>query len=99
LSITIDPQHDTAPVLSKYARQWDADPNGWLFLSGDLGRIKEVAGRFGLQFWPESSYITHTVQTAIVDRAGRLAAVIEGASYNLVHLSDLIDVALQQPPC
>src|SRR3954467_7558111 len=32
-SITIDPDHDTPPVLADYARKYQAGP-GWLFLTG-----------------------------------------------------------------
>jgi protein SCO1 len=90
LTITIDPQHDTPAVLSDYARRWNADPKGWFFLTGKLDYIREVAKRFGLVFWPESGYVTHTVQTAIVDADGTLAAVVEGTSYNLIHLLELV---------
>lgn len=43
LSITCDPQHDTPSQLRAYARQFDADPQGWLFLTGDMHYIRRIA--------------------------------------------------------
>src|SRR5207247_989594 len=34
LSITIDPQYDTPDVLLRYAKIWNAGPEGWRFLTG-----------------------------------------------------------------
>ncbi|MEE3370464.1 MAG: SCO family protein [Planctomycetota bacterium] len=43
LSITCDPETDTPDQLRSYARQFDADPQRWLFLSGDLQYIRRIA--------------------------------------------------------
>lgn len=34
VSITVDPEHDTPEVLSRYAERYGADPQRWLFLTG-----------------------------------------------------------------
>lgn len=34
LSFTVDPTHDTVPVLKSYAEQHGADPEAWRFLTG-----------------------------------------------------------------
>ena len=39
VSITVDPQHDTPQVLSRYAERYGADPRRWLFLTGDKRAI------------------------------------------------------------
>lgn len=44
LSITCDPEVDTPQRLSEYAQQLGADRRQWLFLTGDLGYIRRVAG-------------------------------------------------------
>ena len=94
LSITIDPQYDTPTVLSEYARRWQADGESWRFLTGTQQQIQEVAGLFGLIYWPEEGSITHTVATAIIRRDGTLAARIDGAGYRPDQLRALIDSAL-----
>jgi protein SCO1/2 len=90
LSITIDPQYDTVEVLAEYARIWRANAEGWRMLTGSREHIGEVASRFGLVYWPEEGAITHTSTTGVIARNGRLAALIEGSSYDPMQLGDLI---------
>jgi len=90
LSITIDPQYDTSAVLSEYARRWQAGES-WKFLTGTSSQIQEVAGLFGLIYWPEEGSITHTVATAVIGRDGTLAAKIDGAGYRPGQLLALIE--------
>ena len=93
LSITIDPQYDTPAVLSEYARRWQAG-DSWRFLTGTPAQIQEVAGLFGLIYWPEEGSITHTVATAIIGRDGTLAARIDGAKYRPDELRALVEYSL-----
>jgi protein SCO1/2 len=94
LSITIDSQYDTPEVLSQYARRWQAEES-WRFLTGTPDQIQEVAGLFGLIYWPEEGSITHTVATAVIGRDGTLKARIEGAGYRPDQLRALLEHALQ----
>ena len=59
LSITFDPVHDQPDVLAKYAATWKADPNSWHFLTGSQAEVKEVCGKFGVDFWPDEATLTH----------------------------------------
>jgi Uncharacterized protein SCO1/SenC/PrrC, involved in biogenesis of respiratory and photosynthetic systems len=96
LSVTIDPQYDTAQVLLGYAKIWNARPDGWRFLTGPDAEIEIVARRFGMNYWPEEGVITHTSQTAVIDRAGRLAAQVNGSSFTPGQLGDLIEKELEK---
>ncbi len=90
LSITIDPQYDTPAVLTEYARRWQAGAS-WKFLTGTPERIQEVAGFFGLVYWPEEGSITHSVATAVIGRDGTLVAKIDGARYRPDQLLALVE--------
>jgi len=94
LSVTLDPQYDTPQVLTDYAQRWRADSRNWHFLTGSSDEIRKVAGYFGVIFWPEEGVITHTSSTAIVDPAGRLAAMVEGSSFTSQQLIDLVQSLL-----
>jgi protein SCO1/2 len=94
LSITIDPQFDTPAVLAEYARRWQAQAS-WRFLTGTAAQIQEVAGLFGLIYWPEEGSITHTVATAVIGRDGTLLAQIDGAAYRPDQLLALVEHALE----
>jgi cytochrome oxidase Cu insertion factor (SCO1/SenC/PrrC family) len=43
VSITVDPEHDTPEVLSRYAESFGAHPQRWLFLTGDKAAIYRLA--------------------------------------------------------
>ena len=53
-SITIDPDHDTPPVLAEYARKYQAGP-GWLFLTGAKADIDRLSKKLGLYSPPDPS--------------------------------------------
>ncbi len=44
LSISCDPEVDRPEVLREYAQRFDADPEQWLFLTGEMDYITRVAG-------------------------------------------------------
>lgn len=93
VSITLDPQYDTPPVLAQYAASMRADPDGWRFLTGDT---TSVARRFGLLHWAEEGVIVHNSQTAVIGRSGRLVAMVEGSTYRLEQLADLVKQTLDK---
>jgi cytochrome oxidase Cu insertion factor (SCO1/SenC/PrrC family) len=43
VSITVDPDRDTAAVLAQYAARFEADPERWLFLTGEKRSIHQLA--------------------------------------------------------
>lgn len=90
VAITFDPQHDTPARMKQYATVFQADRPGWHFLTGALPDIERVCGMFGVEFWPEEGLITHTLQTAVIDKEGKLAAAVEGKDYSGRQLSDLV---------
>jgi protein SCO1/2 len=53
-SITIDPEHDTPPVLKAYAEKFHAGP-GWLFLTGTRADIDLISQKIGLYSPPNPS--------------------------------------------
>ena len=96
VSITIDPQYDTPEVLLGYAKIWKAGSQGWRFLTGPDSEIQSVARRFGMNYWPEEGLITHTSQTGIIARDGKLAAKVDGSSFAAPQLGDLIERDLEK---
>jgi protein SCO1/2 len=94
LTVTFDPRYDTPQTLAKYAASERAGGPGWHFLTGDAAGIERVCASFGIQYWPEEGLITHTLQTAIIDRAGRLAATVEGKDFSGRQLGDLVAAVL-----
>jgi protein SCO1 len=95
VAITFDPQYDTPKRLKEYAAFFKATRPGWQFLTGSNEDVARVCSRFGVEFWPEEGLITHTLQTAVIDREGKLAAQVEGKDYTGKQLGDLVEMVLR----
>jgi protein SCO1/2 len=97
ITIVIDPDQDRGKALEKYADTWRADPAAWRFLTGSLSEVQEVAERFGMNFWSDEGFLTHTFHTVVIDRNGDLAANMEGNQFTAQQLGDLVESVLRRP--
>ena len=71
VSITLDPEHDSAAELAKYAKGHDASENGWLFLTGPPAKVDEVLALFKLRRMREGDgSITHSVSAFLLGPDG-----------------------------
>jgi protein SCO1/2 len=96
LTVTFDPGRDTPEKLADYARQWNANPDTWHFLTGEAPVIARVCGFFGVDFFPDEGLVNHSLHTVVVDRAGGVVANIEGNRFTAAQLGDLIETALRR---
>jgi protein SCO1/2 len=96
VAVTFDPKFDTPERLKEYAQFFKSDKPGWQFLTGPAEDITRVTQMFGVEFWPEEGLITHTLQTAVIDKDGKLAAQAEGKDYSGKQLADLVGLALAE---
>jgi protein SCO1 len=94
VSVTVDPDYDSPEALAEYARRWSAQP-AWLFLTGN---VAPLASALGEVFWADEGSIGHNSTTSIIDREGRLAAVVEGSNYRADQLMSLIAYQLEKHP-
>ena len=95
LSVSFDPQHDQPEVLADYARTWAKDDTGWHFLTGPLPEVQRICRSFGVNFWQDEGFLTHSLHTILLDRQGRLVANLEGNEYTAKQLGDLVAILLQ----
>lgn len=66
VSFTVDPAHDTPPVLAKYAQVLKADASRWFFLTGDMAQLNQL----GLQCFKLNGVdgsLSHSTRFALVD--------------------------------
>lgn len=72
VATTVDPAHDTAEVLDKFGKTYDADPDRWYFLTGKMEDIRQFAVE-GLRLpWNPDEAIVHSIDFVVVDRDGRI---------------------------
>ena len=57
ISLSVDPQHDTPPVLREYAERFGAR-DGWLFLTGSKENVDDVLRRLGQLTQTRDSHTT-----------------------------------------
>jgi len=77
VSFSVDPDVDTPAVLTEYARKFGADPNRWLFLTGNRESLFKLS-KEGFKLAVDDSGgtelepITHSSRFALVDQHGRI---------------------------
>lgn len=79
VSFSVDPEHDTPEVLTKYAAEYGADLGSWTFLTGKyetIARTAEEGFKVGLsgRADPNAEHmgITHGSHLVLVDRQGTI---------------------------
>lgn len=95
LTVTFDPKYDTPQVLRNFAARYGGNVPGWHFLSGSPEAIAAVCASFGIEYWPDQGLITHSLQTAVIDRDGVLRASVEGRAFSGRQIADLVGSVLE----
>jgi protein SCO1/2 len=84
LSVSFDPRHDTASVLSQHASNLKADPSIWQFVTGAPDEVDAFAAQFGVSILRDAASdqeIVHNLRTAIIDAQGRLVTILNGRDW------------------
>jgi protein SCO1/2 len=86
VSVTVDPAYDQPDVLAKYAARFGADPDRWLFLTGQPEAVEKFVTKgmlLGLAK-DEAGAPMHAQKFVVVDREGRIRAYRDLEDPNLV---------------
>jgi protein SCO1 len=71
VSVTTDPEVDSAEVLKAYARRFGSDFKNWAFLTGSETQLKKVWNGFGVRvIRKDRGLVQHTSLTTVIDRRG-----------------------------
>ncbi len=97
LTVIIDPEHDQNDAIRQYAKIWHANPQTWHFLTGPLPEVQRVSRMFGMEFWNEDGFLTHSFHTVVIDRQGKLFANLEGNQFTSQQLGDLVQAVVNRP--
>ena len=71
VSFTVDPAHDTAPVLAEYAKHFKADPARWTFLTGEISRLNDL-GLNAFKLNKVDGNLDHSTRFVLVDGQRRI---------------------------
>lgn len=81
LSITIDPEVDSAQVLRAYAKRYKVDFSNWSFLTGDMEALVPIWKSFGVKVERKArGLVDHTSLTALIDGKGIMRFAYHGTS-------------------
>jgi protein SCO1/2 len=78
VSFTVDPQHDTPPVLAKYAKHYTANPARWHFLTGEPSRLSDL-GLNAFKLNSVDGSLTHSTRFVLLDGARRIRGYYIGS--------------------
>lgn len=82
VSHTVDPEEDSVPVLAAYAKLHHADPEHWLFLTGDKKELYDIARTGYLLDASEGDGgpddFIHTPNFALVDKEKHIRGYYDG---------------------
>lgn len=85
LSHTVDPKKDTVGAMKAYSLHFDADPNQWMFLTGDKKALYEMARDEYLVTAVDdtatadiNSDFIHSERFILVDKGGRIRGQYDG---------------------
>ncbi|MEJ8803969.1 SCO family protein [Pontibacter sp. H249] len=84
VSITVNPENDTAAVLKNYADQYDAIPGKWFFLTGSREQIYKLASEsfyLPVQQVPGQQDFIHSEKFMLVDKEQRVRGIYDGTEY------------------
>jgi protein SCO1/2/putative membrane protein len=106
VSISVHPEQDTAQVLKEYAYDYGADPERWLFLTGDEQAVYHLVRKGfyqGVQRHPggpQGLDVDHTFNLVVVDRQGNIRGYLDGRTpENLARVEARVrELADESPP-
>jgi protein SCO1/2 len=83
LSVTVDPETDTAKVLAEYAQKFDADPAGWRFLRETPAKTKPVLKAYDewTRLLPKGE-IDHPARVYLIDQKANIREIYSLAFFN-----------------
>jgi len=89
ISLTVDPEDDTIPVLAKYGRRFGADTNRWLFLTGGKREVYSLIQNSFLSADSNSAFaympgnFAHIERIALVNTNGQVQGYFDGLNQNV----------------
>ncbi len=71
VSFTVDPKHDTPPVLAAYAKHFLFEPGRWFFLTGAEAELNDL-GLHTFKLNSVDGNLTHSTRFVLVDGKGQI---------------------------
>ncbi len=98
VSISVDPEYDTPPVMAEYAARYGADTDHWYFLTGLRENIHALAVR-GFKIGSIEEPVFHSTKFVLIDKQARIRGYYEGTDEDEVEIlfQDVASLLREQP--
>jgi protein SCO1 len=81
VAITLDPEVDTYEVIKDYAKNFNANREGWRFLRGSPEETKRIADSFHMKYKKvEGDYIAHNTTMFLIDQNNKIRGLYDMAN-------------------
>lgn len=77
ISFTVDPEHDSVPVLKSYVQNMDVKGNNWHFVTTDKENMFKIGRGFLLPVSIEDRTIDHSQQVLLIDNKNRIRGMYD----------------------
>lgn len=83
VSVTVDPETDTAKVLAEYAQKFGADPTGWRFLRETPAKTQSVLKAYDewTKLLPKGE-LDHPARVYLIDQKGNIREIYSLVFFN-----------------
>jgi protein SCO1/2 len=99
ISISLDPQHDTPPVLRRYGLKYihgnPAAFSHWEYAVPSVPRFKRLATAFGVSYLPTHGDILHTMETILIGPENTVLQSWEGDGWNPAEVASAVKAAAE----
>ncbi|MFD2630081.1 SCO family protein [Oceanobacillus kapialis] len=80
VSISLDPANDLPEVITDYAANFQADPQGWKWLRGTSEKTRQIANEFQMQYELEDGTVLyHSTTMYLLDEHNKIRALYDMA--------------------
>jgi protein SCO1/2 len=76
VSFTVDPARDTPKILSVYAKNYEAQPGRWYFLTGPVETLNQLS-RYSFKLGNVDGSLNHSTRFVLVDQQSRIRGYYE----------------------
>lgn len=81
ITVSFDVAYDTPARLREYAKRTGADYRVWRFVTGKEQAVAVLATELGVLYAPDRGLINHNLETAVIDRDGKLVRRFSGSDW------------------
>ena len=81
LAITLDPENDSEEIIREYANLFDANPDGWKFIKGEVDETKDIADSLKMKYKKVSDdFISHNTTMYLIDQDNNIRSLFNMAN-------------------